>query len=211
MTKATTRGRIDKRQAILDVAFTVFAQRGYERTCVQEIADAAGVAKPTVYNHLRDKETLFRSAVEAVADEIGGQCVQVIEPLRAADEDPGPALLCAAQGLLRICAGPRAHALRALTYAEASTFPDLILTVGDRTSFRLAEALADRFARLALRGRLRPCDPERAAEQFLALLTGPLESRTRFGTREIAATELDAIAESAADTFLRAYGVEEKH
>ncbi len=209
MTKATTpRGRIDKRQAILDVAFTVFARRGYDRACVQEIADEAGVAKPTVYNHLRDKETLFRNTVIAAADEIGAQCARAIEPLRGIDGDPGPTLRTVARKLLQICAGPRAHALRSLTYAEASTFPDLILTVQERTSLHLAEALADRLARLALDGRLRGTDPERAAEQFLSLLTGPLEARSRLGTRKVTARELDAIADAATDTFLRAYAPE---
>ncbi|WP_227984071.1 TetR/AcrR family transcriptional regulator [Nocardia spumae] len=210
MSKATTtRGRIDKRQAILDVAFTVFARRGYERTCVQEIADEAGVAKPTVYNHLQDKETLFRSTVEAAADEIGTQCLHAIEPLRGGD-DPGPVLLTVARELLGICAGARAHALRSLAYAESSSFPDVVLTVQERTSIRLAEALSDRFARLGLSGRLRAEDPERAAEQFLALLTGPLEARSRLGTREVGAAELDAIADAATDTFLRAYRAGEK-
>src|SRR5690606_41329263 len=63
----TPRGRIDKRQAILDAAITVFARRGYDQACVQEIADEAGVAKPTVYNHLTDKATLFREAMTAAA------------------------------------------------------------------------------------------------------------------------------------------------
>ncbi|MEV5651505.1 TetR/AcrR family transcriptional regulator [Nocardia sp. NPDC052254] len=209
MTKATApRGRIDKRQAILDVAFTVFARRGYDRACVQEIADEAGVAKPTVYNHLRDKETLFRNTVIAAADDIGAQCAQTIEPLRGIDGAPGPALRTTARELLRICAGPRAHALRALTYAELGTFPDLVLAVQERTSLHLAEALADRLARLALDGRLRGTDPECAAEQFLSLLTGPLEARSRLGTRKVGARELEAIADAATDTFLRAYATE---
>ncbi|WP_025347532.1 TetR/AcrR family transcriptional regulator [Nocardia nova] len=209
MTKVTTtRGRIDKRQAILDVAFTVFARRGYDRACVQEIADEAGVAKPTVYNHLRDKETLFRNTVTAAAGEIAAECAKAIEPLRGVDDDPGPALRTAARELLQICAGPRAHALRALTYAESSTFPDLVLAVQEHTSLHLADTLADRLARLALDGRLRTTDPERAAEQFLSLLTGPLEARSRLGTRTVDARELDAIADAATDTFLRAFATE---
>ncbi|WP_083903720.1 TetR/AcrR family transcriptional regulator [Nocardia cerradoensis] len=207
MTKApATRGRIDKRQAILDVAFDVFARRGYGRACVQEIADEAGVAKPTVYNHLSDKETLFRSSVEAAADQVGAQCLAAVETLRAVDGDPGPALTATARELVHICAGPRSHALRALAYAELGTFPDLVLTGQERTSLRLAQTLADRFARLALSGVLRRCDPELAAEHFLALLTGPLEARSRLGTRAVEPAELDEIADAAADAFLRAYG-----
>ncbi|MFJ8860236.1 TetR/AcrR family transcriptional regulator [Streptomyces sp. NPDC102451] len=213
MTAATTpsgrtapRGRIDKRQAILDAAFTVFARRGYENACVQEIAEEAGVAKPTVYNHLRDKENLFRHAIEAAADTVMAENLAVADRLRAPGDDLRAALEDTAYRMLQVCCGERARALRWLTYAQVAGFPDLIEAVQDRTQGRLGEALADRLARLSLAGRLRPCDPERAAEQLLALLTGPMEARSRLGTRTVPATETRAVAEAAVDTFLRAYG-----
>ncbi|MFH8786781.1 TetR/AcrR family transcriptional regulator C-terminal domain-containing protein [Streptomyces roseoverticillatus] len=66
--------------------------------------------------------------------------------------------------------------------------------------------LADRPARLAPAGRLRPCDPEQAAERFLVLLSGPLEARSGPGTRRVPAAELHGLADAAVDTCLRAYG-----
>ncbi|MGP3755088.1 TetR/AcrR family transcriptional regulator [Streptomyces sp. IBSNAI001] len=213
MTAATTpsgrtapRGRIDKRQAILDAAFTVFARRGYENACVREIAEEAGVAKPTVYNHLRDKENLFRHAIEAAADTVMAENLAVAERLRAPGDDLRAALEDTAYRMLQVCCGERARALRWLTYAQVGGFPDLIAAVQDRTQGRLGDALADRLARLSLAGRLRPCDPALAAEQLLSLLTGPMEARTRLGTRTVPAAETRAVAQSAVDTFLRAYG-----
>ncbi|HEX2314666.1 MAG TPA: TetR/AcrR family transcriptional regulator C-terminal domain-containing protein, partial [Thermomonospora sp.] len=61
------------------------------------------------------------------------------------------------------------------------------------------------LARLSLAGRLRRCDPSTAAEQFLALLTGPAEARSRYGTRTVGEEELRAVARAAVDTFLAAY------
>ncbi|WP_442930793.1 TetR/AcrR family transcriptional regulator C-terminal domain-containing protein [Micromonospora sp. NBC_00421] len=52
---------------------------------------------------------------------------------------------------------------------------------------RLTKALADRFDRPALGGRSRISDPVLAAEQFLALITGPLESRSCYGNRSVSA------------------------
>ncbi|MEU6379197.1 TetR/AcrR family transcriptional regulator [Streptomyces sp. NPDC046909] len=203
-----SRGRVDKRQAILDAAFAVFARRGYAQACVQEIAEEARVAKPTVYSHLNDKETLFRHTLEAAADALMAENLAVVERLRerAPDDDLSVALADVAQRLLRICCGERARALRWLTYAQVARFPDLIETVQERTAHRPRAALADRLARLSLAGRLRPCDPEQAAEHFFALLTGPLESRSRLGTRRVAAAELRVIADAGVDAFLRAYG-----
>lgn len=66
------RGRIDKRQAILEAAFRTFAREGYGQSCVREIAAEAGVAKPTIYNHLGDKETLFREAMLAAVGRTSG-------------------------------------------------------------------------------------------------------------------------------------------
>ncbi|WP_324197398.1 TetR/AcrR family transcriptional regulator [Nocardia cyriacigeorgica] len=209
MTSPTTgRGRIDKRQAILDVAFEVFARRGYDQACVQEIADAAGVAKPTVYNHLTDKPTLLREAMRAAADSVAAQCSAALEPLRGSSPDPRAALGEAAYRLATVCAGARATALHRLTYAQLVTFPELAAEVLERVPQRLAEALSDRLARYMLDGRLRHADPERAAEQLLALLTGPLERHSRLGTREVPEATLRDIANAAVETFLRAYAPE---
>ncbi|MFJ8844246.1 TetR/AcrR family transcriptional regulator [Streptomyces cyaneofuscatus] len=206
-TQAAPRRRIDKRQAILDAAFTVFARRGYAQACVQEVAEEAGVAKPTVYNHLSDKETLFRSAVVASADVLLAELLIAVEHLRhrAGDQDLSAALTDLAVELARICCSERAAALRRLTYAESSHFTDLADSVQERTARRPLAALADRLARLSLSGRLRPCDPEQAAGHFFALLTGPLEHQSRRGTRAVPDAELRATAEAAVDVFLRAY------
>ena len=205
----SSRGRIDKRQAILDAAFVVFARRGYALAGVQEIAEEAGVAKPTIYNHLNDKETLFRHALTAVADSVLAENLTVVERLRNPGTDLGAALRDLALRLIRVCCAERSRSLRWLTYAQVAQFPDLIDIVVGRTSDRLGEALADRLARLSLSGRLRPCDPAVAAEQFLVLITGPMEGRSRLGTRKVAVTEMRAVADTAVDTFLRAYGPSE--
>ncbi|MCO6008371.1 TetR/AcrR family transcriptional regulator [Actinoallomurus purpureus] len=202
------RGRIDKRQAILDAAFTVFARRGYSQACVQEIAEEAGVAKPTVYNHLSDKETLFRHALEAAAEAVSADNLASVERLRDPGDDLRAALEDVAYRMLRVCCDERSRALRWLTYAQVARFPDMIEVVQSRTSSRLAEALADRLARLSLAGRLRRCDPAQAAGHLLALLTGPMEARSLLGTRKVSAAETRTVANAAVDTFLRAYGPE---
>ncbi|MGW5387114.1 TetR/AcrR family transcriptional regulator [Nocardia sp. NPDC003963] len=199
-------GRIDKRRAILDAAFTVFARLGYEQACVREIAAEAGVAKPTVYNHMTDKESLLREALLAAADRVGAECLTAVEGLRKPGPDLAAALEETARRLLRICAGDTSHALRRLAAAQANRLPDLVGLVRERTATRTLEALTDRLGMLALSGRLRTTDPATAAEQFLALLTGPLENRSAYGTRKVPAAELRAVAAAAVRTFLAAYG-----
>ncbi|MGW4125056.1 TetR/AcrR family transcriptional regulator [Nocardia sp. NPDC004711] len=212
MTAATTppgrtalRGRIDKRQAILEAAFLVFARQGYAMAGVAEIAERAGVAKPTIYNHLNDKETLFRHALTAVADAVLAENLAVVERLRSPGPDLRVTLNDVAYRLIRVCCTDRSRSLRWLTYAQVAQFPDLIDIVVNRTSTQLADALADRIARLSLSGRLRSCDPAVAAEQFLALIIGPMEGRSLLGTRKVATSEMRTVAAAAVDTFLCAY------
>ncbi|MGY0499924.1 TetR/AcrR family transcriptional regulator C-terminal domain-containing protein [Nocardia sp. FBN12] len=50
-------------------------------------------------------------------------------------------------------------------------------------------------------------DPATAAEQFLVLITGPMEGRTRLGTRKVSTAEMRTVAATAVDTFLRAYEI----
>ncbi|MFR9723711.1 TetR/AcrR family transcriptional regulator [Streptomyces sp. MS19] len=200
------RGRIDKRKAILEGAFAVFARRGYAQACVQEIADEAGVAKPTVYSHLQDKATLFRHAIGAAAETSLRERTAALDPLAAPGGDLAGTLRRVGHRLLVLHADERSCALRRLLYAEVTHFPEVLDIANESGAHRLAESLADRFARLALAGRLRAGDPASAAEQFLALLLGPMEARSRMGTRPIADDELRAVADAATDTFLRAWG-----
>jgi TetR/AcrR family transcriptional regulator, mexJK operon transcriptional repressor len=203
---APARGRIDKRQAILDAAFTVFARRGYSRACVQEIAEEAGTAKPTVYSHFGDKENLFLQAMAATGEALKARNLTIVEDMRSLGSDLGAELERVAYRLAQSCCEERSRALRRLTFAEINHFPKLLEIVYGRTASQLAAGLAGQLAQLSLSGHLRLCDPTVAAEQFLALLTGPMEDRSWLGTRKVPAAELRAVANAAVDTFLRAYG-----
>lgn len=201
-----TRGRIDKRQAILDAAFTVFARDGYRQASVDTVAATAGVAKHTIYNHFGDKQSLFREAVGALADDALARNLAAVDLLRP-DRDPAEALTEVGLRLAECYCDEKSWALRRLLAAEAGSMPELLDIVRDRATDKVNDALADRFARLALAGRLRITDPAVAAEQFGALLTGPLETRSRLGTRTLPPTELAEVTQNAVQTFLRAYGV----
>lgn len=201
-----TRGRIDKRAAILAGAFTVFARKGYADACVQEIAAEAGVAKPTVYNHLTDKATLFRSALEATARAKLEERIAVIEPLYEPGEDLAGTLEHVGLRLLEVHGDATSCALRRLLYAEVTRFPEALELVSAYGPHRVVHALADPLGRLTLAGRLSANEPALAAEQLMALLIGPMEARSRMGTRTVPDEEVRAVAASATGTFLRAYG-----
>ena len=57
------RDQNDASTAIRQAALTVFAQNGFERASIAEIAKAANVAKPLIHYHFASKEVLWQAAV----------------------------------------------------------------------------------------------------------------------------------------------------
>ncbi|PVE13528.1 TetR family transcriptional regulator [Streptomyces scopuliridis RB72] len=54
----------ERREQLLDIGRTVFAEKGFEATSVEEIAAKAGVSKPVVYEHFGGKEGLYAVVVD---------------------------------------------------------------------------------------------------------------------------------------------------
>ncbi|MFI0780806.1 TetR/AcrR family transcriptional regulator [Streptomyces sp. NPDC021212] len=57
----STPRRGDTRQRIQDVALDLFAERGYEKTSLREIAEQLDVTKAALYYHFKTKEDIVRS------------------------------------------------------------------------------------------------------------------------------------------------------
>lgn len=57
-----------RRIQILDVAVDVFGQGGYYGASMNDIADAAGVTKPVLYQHFDSKSDLYRALIDDVGD-----------------------------------------------------------------------------------------------------------------------------------------------
>lgn len=59
----------DARQAILDSAVAIFARKGYAGASVQDILQATGLSKPTLYYYFRSKAGLFQAILDFAYDE----------------------------------------------------------------------------------------------------------------------------------------------
>lgn len=54
----------ERREQLIGVARSLFAERGYEATSIEEIADRAKVSKPVVYEHFGGKEGLYAVIID---------------------------------------------------------------------------------------------------------------------------------------------------
>src|SRR2546423_575270 len=67
--------RMNRRQQdILKVAAQMFAERGYERTTLEMIADELGLSKPGLYYYVKSKEEIlahiFQNIFQGILDEV---------------------------------------------------------------------------------------------------------------------------------------------
>jgi AcrR family transcriptional regulator len=72
-----------RREQLLDVALTVFAESGYHGTSMNDVAERAGVTKPVLYQHFESKRDLF----QALLDEIGARMTMAITQATATSTD----------------------------------------------------------------------------------------------------------------------------
>jgi AcrR family transcriptional regulator len=63
-----------RREQLLDVALEVFARAGYHETSMNDVAEAAGVTKPVLYQHFDSKRDMYR----ALLDEVGARMLAAV-------------------------------------------------------------------------------------------------------------------------------------
>lgn len=192
-----------KQAAILVAALDIFGRDGFADGNVDEIAQRAGVAKPTIYNRFGDKRALFVAAMKlgmAQANERVMAAVQAMNP-RPADLRTELEALGAALGTCMTSA--EGGAIVRVQVADAARFPEL---AGDNQRELHIDALAGKLAQLIATGQLRAVDPQLAARQFMVLTTAEALNRSGYGRKPLPRPVLEEIVAAGVDTFLAAFG-----
>jgi len=63
------KNQIVKRDIIITAALEIFAQKGFQKARVTEIARRAGVSEATIYKEFKDKEDLLHAIPEKIMPE----------------------------------------------------------------------------------------------------------------------------------------------
>ncbi|MDE2597777.1 MAG: TetR/AcrR family transcriptional regulator [Sphingomonadales bacterium] len=118
-----TREQAEQRnRELLDKALDLFLENGFERTTIEGITGAVGMAKRTVYARYGDKETLFKAALQRAIDD----WIVPLDQLRAAEGDDFEAsLLAIGRLLVANILSPAGLRLMRITNAESVRMPEI--------------------------------------------------------------------------------------
>lgn len=157
-------------EELLDKALDLFLEHGFERTSIDAITAAAGMAKRTVYQRYGDKTALFKAALQRAIEE----WIVPIERLRAAESDDlEQTLLRIGEILVANIMTPEGLRLLRITNAESGRMPEIGVYTYRNGTERTIQYLADLFRRRAP-GELTDQDAQEAALGFLYLVVcGP--------------------------------------
>jgi len=210
MALAPQRGQCAKRLSILDAAAEVFCRAGFTGASIDEIAAGACVSRQTIYNHYREKESLFAAVVEDVMERANAALFATLATFPDRPDHLEDDLAAFAVRLTRNClCNDDGKFLRRLVQTEGERYPHLFEAWRREGPCKVTTALAALLCRLGHAGTIRADDFDLAARQFLALVNADLQMSTLFGgtpTDE----ELEKAARNAVRTFLRAYGAPAK-
>ena len=151
------------RDEILLAARRLFAERGYARTSVRDIAHAAGVSPQTVYDSVGSKQALVAALNDLIDREAGiGAIVQ-----RLGETDDPQELATASARITRAILEHCEDILHALVTGAAAE-PELaaVLAEGQRRHVAGTRQIVDRLRELDA---LSDADPDAAADTLAAL------------------------------------------
>jgi len=86
MARGRAAGYKDQREAIVARAAELFARQGYHATSMNQVAEAAGLSKATLYHYYRDKDALL----VLIADGHVSRLQALVGEVRALDLKPEP-------------------------------------------------------------------------------------------------------------------------
>lgn len=165
-------------EELLDIALDLFLEHGFERTSIDAITAAAGMAKRTVYARYADKEALFKAALARAIDE----WMVPPERLRAAEvEDLEKSLLAIAQMLLTNILSPAGLRLLRLSNAVSVSMPEIAAANTRMGTEPTLAYLADLFRRRLLPEDAPAPEADEAALAFLHLVVGGPASTAAWG------------------------------
>ena len=195
--KPSQPNRPEKTAAILDGAMQVFLEQGYAGTTMDKVASAAGVSKPTVYNHFQDKEALFNALMEKlVIEKEWARCPLDLQNFSS--EPPNIVLKRIANEVLDNCnSSSEQITFVRLVIGESGRFPELSRSFVANMDKSILGALTEYFASLNVP------TPDVAARMFMGTIVYFLMTNEMMGGKDIVPIERDYLVDNLINMIIR--------
>src|SRR5271165_2225146 len=187
------------REAIVEAAERLFLQRGFGSVSMDELAEAAGVARRTLYNQFTSKEEIFRAMLLRVS----GQLEHAFPPGIETQGDVEEVLHLVARMILELHRQPEYLGFLRMVLADSRQFPwiaEEFAAVMDPQTERLVRYLAH----LTALGTLDCRNPMLAAHQFMGMLNELSLGPWMMGREGLPVSAEDAVEETI-QMFLQHY------
>ncbi|KHQ49978.1 MULTISPECIES: TetR/AcrR family transcriptional regulator [Mameliella] len=159
-----------KQEAILTAALAVMCQYGYRRTSMGDIAQAAGMSRPALYQHFQGKEDIARRMVEVYFDTAARAVSQALAGTGSVEDLLARGLAAKTGPMVRdMLDSPHGAELLDVKDSHARE----VVAAG---TARLTGVFADWLAREAAAGRVRL---DGTAEEVAVLILGALDGIKR--------------------------------
>jgi AcrR family transcriptional regulator len=163
---------------IIAAALKLFSERGFTATRLEDVAEAAGVSKATIYLYFESKSDLFKALIR----EIASPRLDAIETLIDSFEGPATILVRGLYERARaIAASPDMRAVVKLVLTEAGNFPEIAGFYRDEMALRGLRNIARIIERGVASGEFRPCDPIATGQSVILPIIMNALAREVFG------------------------------
>ncbi|VVP39491.1 HTH-type transcriptional regulator RutR [Pseudomonas fluorescens] len=192
-----------KRAAIIQAAIAEFRANGFDITSMDKIAATAGVSKRTVYNHFPSKEELFAEILNQLWARLTAEPETSYRPDLPLREQMRRMLMAKLQMMSEDSFLDLARVAIAATIHSPERAQNMVARMGEREeslSLWIRAAQAD--------GRLKPVEPEFAAQQIQGMLKSfAFWPQISMGLPTLSAERQSTVVESALDMFLACHQV----
>lgn len=159
------RRRKDARPAeIMAAALTLFSERGFAATRLEDVAEAAGVSKATIYLYFDSKADLFKAMIRDIAAVRIGAVETLIEGFDGSSSDLIRGLIDVLSDLVKV---QELRAIIKIVLSESGNFPDIAAFYRDEVALHGLRNISRIIQRGIDRGEFRPCDPAATAQSIV--------------------------------------------
>lgn len=170
-----------KYEQMLKVAGKMFIEKGFDAVSMDAVAEAVPVSKRTLYNHFKDKNTLFVSVMQSRC----GSIAEALEQSIQEGKDIEITLKNIGKKFLDTVLEPDSVNMYRTIITKSQQFKELGKLFYESGPKRSRTLLATYFTKLSNNGEFEVSNPELSANMFISMLLNRVQMQCLLGQRDV--------------------------